>query len=72
MVEVKEVKELKEFKVEFKEITTYVGSIKANSLERAKEVVCSRGHLLPEHFEAVQGETKIVFIEEVKDGYKKS
>jgi len=55
---------MKEFKVEFKEITTYKGSIKANNIKEAEHTVLI-GSL--RKFEPVQGETKIHFIEEVNN-----
>ena len=58
---------MKEFKVEFDFITTYVGKVKADTVEEAKEIVCN-GSLSPDKVEPAIGETKIVFIEEVKNG----
>jgi len=60
---------MKEFKVEFKEITTYKGSIKADNIKEAEHTVLI-GSIA--RFEAVQGETKIQFIEEIKNGDNKS
>jgi len=62
---------MKEFKVEFDFITTHVGKVKADTVEEVKELVCN-GRLSPDKVEPVVGETKIVFIEEVKNGDKKS
>jgi len=62
---------MKEFKVEFDFITTYVGKVKADTVEEAKELVCN-GRLNPNNVETAIGETKIQFIEEIKNGDKKS
>jgi hypothetical protein len=55
---------MKEFKVEFKEITTYQGSIKADNIKEAEHNVLI-GSIAK--FEPVQGETKIQFIEELNN-----
>tara|TARA_R100001463_G_scaffold36164_1_gene78272 strand:+ start:448 stop:636 length:189 start_codon:yes stop_codon:yes gene_type:complete len=62
---------MKKFKVEFDFVTTYVGTVEADTVAEAKELVCN-GSLSPDTVEPVVGETKIVFIEEVKNGDKKS
>ena len=56
---------IKTFRVEFDEITTYVGTMEANSIEEAEELIYSKGRLMPNTFEAVIGETKIQSIEEI-------
>lgn len=58
---------MKTFTVEFDEITTYSGTIEAETLEQAEEIIYARGHLMPNNFEACLGENKIVFIEENKN-----
>ena len=55
---------MKTFRVEFDEITTHVGTIKANSIKDAKKIVTSNR---VENVEPVIGETKIQFIEEIKN-----
>ena len=55
---------MKQFKVEFKEITTYKGSIKADNLKEAEHTVLI-GSI--SKFEAVEGRTKIQFIEEINN-----
>ncbi len=55
---------MKTFKVEFDEITTHIGTIKANSIKDAKKIVTSNR---VENVEPVIGETKIQFIEEIKN-----
>ena len=55
---------MKTFRVEFDEITTHVGTIKANSIEDAKKIVTSNR---VENVKPVIGETKIQFIEEIKN-----
>ena len=58
---------MKTFRVEFDEITTHVGTIKANSIKDAKKIVTSNR---VENVEPVIGETKIQFIEEIKNDNK--
>ena len=55
---------MKTFSVEFDEITTHIGTIQANSIKEAEEIIYSKGHLI-RNVEAVIGETKIQFIEEI-------
>jgi hypothetical protein len=58
---------MKTFRIEFDEITTHIGTLQANSLKEAKEIVYGKGNSMPNNFEPVIGETKIQFIEEVQD-----
>ena len=60
---------MKKFKVEFDFVTTYVGRVEADSVEEVKKIVCN-GNLNPNNVETAIGETKIQFIEEIKDGRK--
>jgi len=55
---------MKEFKVEFKDITAYTGSIKADNLEEAVQTVLKKGHYMSNNFEPVQSDLSITYIEE--------
>ena len=60
---------MKKFKVEFDDITTHVGIVEATNLEEVRRFIYSKG---VNEVEPCIGETKIKFIEEVKNGDKKS
>ena len=55
---------MKIFSVEFDEITTHVGTIQANSIEEAEELIYTFTESLTS-VEPVIGETKIQSIEEI-------
>ena len=55
---------MKIFSVEFDEITTHVGTIQANSIEEAEELIYTFTESLT-NVEPVIGETKIQSIEEI-------
>jgi len=56
---------MKTFRIEFDEITTHVGTIQANNIDEAKEVVYNNCAESLSNIEPVIGETKIQFIEEI-------
>tara|TARA_R100000908_G_C3701677_1_gene111902 strand:- start:495 stop:677 length:183 start_codon:yes stop_codon:yes gene_type:complete len=56
---------MKIFKIEFDEVTTYSGTIQAESIEDAKEIIYT--NCPSNSVEPVIGETKIKFIEEQKN-----
>ena len=58
---------MKIFSVEFDEITTHIGTIQANSIEEAEELIYTNCAESLTNVEPVIGETKIQFIEEIKD-----
>ncbi len=55
---------MKKFKVEFKDITDYKGSIIADNLEEAVQTVLKKGHYMFNNFEPVGSELSITYIEE--------
>ena len=58
---------MKTFRIEFDEITTHVGTLQANSIDKAKEIVYNNCAEFLNNVEPVIGETKIQFIKEIKD-----
>ena len=56
---------MKIFRVEFDDITTHVGTIQANSIEEAEEIIYNNCAESLTNVEAVIGETKIQSIEEI-------
>jgi len=58
---------MKTFRIEFDEITTHVGTIQANSIDEAKEKINDIDIFFNTDIEPIVGETKIQFIEEVKN-----
>ena len=59
---------MKTFKVEFDEVTTYSGTIQAESMVDAKKIIYTNcPSALNNSVEPVIGETKIQFIEEQKN-----
>jgi hypothetical protein len=56
---------MKTFRIEFDEVTTHVGTIQANSIDEAKEIVYNNCAESLSNVEPVIGETKIQFIEEI-------
>ena len=58
---------MKVFKIEFDEVTTYSGTIQAESIKDAKEIIYNSCVLQGKGIsvEPIIGETKIQFIEEV-------
>ena len=56
---------MKLYKIEFDEITTFIGTIEAETLEKAKEIIQSNCHTALTNVEPVIGETKIQHIEEI-------
>jgi len=61
---------MKTFVIEFDEITTHTGTIQANSIDEAKEIVYNNCAESLNNVEPVIGETKIQFIKEIKDESK--
>tara|TARA_R100000995_G_scaffold68809_1_gene37424 strand:- start:1318 stop:1503 length:186 start_codon:yes stop_codon:yes gene_type:complete len=58
---------MKTFKVEIDEVTTYVGTIQAETIEDAKDAIAKADIVALKNVEPVIGETKIQFIEEQKN-----
>tara|TARA_R100001163_G_C4892511_1_gene84833 strand:+ start:264 stop:440 length:177 start_codon:yes stop_codon:yes gene_type:complete len=58
---------MKLYKIEFDEITTFIGTIEAETLEKAKEIIQSNCHYPTSltNVEPVIGETIIQHIEEI-------
>ena len=56
---------MKTFRIEFDEITTHVGTIQANSIDEAKEIVYNNCAESLNNVEPVIGETKIQLIKEI-------
>ena len=57
----------KTFRVEFDEITTHIGTIQANSIEEAEEIIYTNCAESLTNVEPVIGETKIQSVQEIKD-----
>ena len=61
---------MKTFRVEFDEIKTHVGTIQADNIDEAKEQINDMDIFFNADIEPIIGETKIQFIEEIKNDNK--